>query len=162
MQLFNGPSPVCPARVSVEGPTLGRCSQNQVYIALVALCLNCGGLGTPSPVLTSECAGPVHFGCDSMDAGAPAEVFCQLHTEVHGLLDVFKNMTMEGVFDDNLLSVSGDCQDMALVNIECHQPVFLPTFKLVQIFLEYAGVFGIVFCSVRSCHLQLQVASPVT
>lgn len=92
--------------------------------------------------------------------GAPAEVFCQLHTMVRGLLDVFKNTTMEGEVDDNLLSVSGDYQDMALVDIECHQPVFLSTFKLVQIFLEYAGVFGVRFCSIRSCHLQ--VASPVT
>ena len=119
-------------------PQRGSVLQDWVYNALVALCLNCDG--TPSQFLISKHAGPVHFGFDGMDTESPVEVFCQRHHKVLGLLDLPKNLAMEGVVSDSLLSLSGDCQDVALVDVECHLPLFLPVFELIQLFLEYAEV----------------------
>ena len=61
-------------------PQRGGVLQDWAYSALVALCLNCDG--TPFQVLVSEHAGPVHFGCDSIDIESPVNVFCQLHPMV--------------------------------------------------------------------------------
>ena len=65
-----------------------------------------------------EQTGPIHLGSDGVDVESPVEVFCQLHAQVIGLLDFSKDLAMEGVVDVHWFPLSGDCQEVALVNVE--------------------------------------------
>jgi len=73
-----------------------------------------------------------------VDVGSPVEVFCQPHIEVLGLLDLSKNLAMEGVVSDRLLFV--ETFRMWQQSTLNHLAGFLPVFKFIQVFMEYVGV----------------------
>ena len=65
-----------------------------------------------------EHIGPIHLGSDGVDVWFPVEVFCRLHTQVLGLLNSSEDLAIEGVLGAYLLPLSGDCQDVAFVDVE--------------------------------------------
>ena len=48
---------------------------------------------------------------------------------------------MDGIVLPDRVPLAGYMQDLALLWVERHQPIFFPLLKLVQIFLQLDGIF---------------------
>ena len=92
---------------------------------------------------------------DSVDMVTEAQIRGYVATQIPGLLNRIKGLSMHGVFVPDRAMRSGYMQDLTLGWIKLHVPLFLPLLKQIQIILK-------LFRVVRALQCHLQTNRPVT